>query len=604
MRHAPFKIISISSILLLIASSQIASSAGAQTPQRDNRPRGASISGRVIIAGKPAVNAAITVRETDLKTDAAGGSAAPAPIVVKARTDGEGRYIAGGLAEGRYVVSVMLKAFVAADNSEDFVQGRTVTIDAGEAREKVDFTLIRGGVITGKVIDEEGSPLIANRVQLYTLDEEGQKHEYARSVYELLETDDRGVYRVYGLPPGRYIVGAGGEGGGDMLRASGKFARVYHPEALDEKQAKIIEIKEGSEASDVDIRLASAIKTYEAAGRVIDKETGKAVPRIYIACALKPVDDRTASSYSATTITDGQGNFKLNGLPPGRYQHMVMDLLSESGYRSDTGEFEIANDNVSGIEVKVFLGASVSGFVVIEGAEASASAPLQSLTVHPSVTPLSDATGDTNGRSTMMGFRPPARVNPDGSFVLKGLQAGSVGFYLVAGSGQLPIKRVERDGVEVKDAIDVRPGEKITGVRIVANRALGRIRGQLQITGGALPDNWRLGAHAMQSPSAGEARSNDRAPVSINRTSGNAIVDEKGRFVIEGLPPGEYDLLIILSKLIANGGSESSGPPVLNQRVTIRENGEASVNMTLDLREINRPNKQPDNLPNNLEDRR
>jgi hypothetical protein len=337
---------------------------------------------------------------------------------------------------------------------------------------------------------------------------------------------------------------------------------------------------------------------------VIDKETGKPVPRIYIACALKPVDDQTASSYSTTTITDGQGNFKLNGLPPGRYQHMVMDLLSESGYRSDTGEFEIANDNVSGIEVKVFLGASISGFVVIEGAEASASAPLQSLAVHPSVTPLSDATGDTNGRSQMMGFRLPARVNSDGSFVLKGLQAGSVGFYLSAGSGQLPIKRVERDGVEVKDAIDVRPGEKITGVRIVANRAIGRIRGQLQITGGALPDNWRLGAHAMQSPSAGEARSNDRPPVSINRTSGSSIVDEKGRFVIEGLPPGEYDLLITLSTLLPNGGSETSGPPVLNQRVTIRENGEASVNMTLDLREINRPNKQPDNLPNNLEDRR
>jgi hypothetical protein len=604
MRHAPFKLISILSILLLVASSQFTSSAGAQTPQRDNRPRGASISGRVIIAGKPAVNAAITVRETDSKTDAAGGSAAPTPIVVKARTDGEGRYIAGGLAEGRYVVSVMLKAFVAADNSEDFVQGRTVTIDAGEAREKVDFTLIRGGVITGKVIDEEGSPLIANRVQLYTLDEEGQKHVYARSVYGLLETDDRGVYRVYGLPPGRYIVSVGGEGGGDMLRASGKFARVYHPEALDEKQAKIIEIKEGSEASDVDIKLGGAMKTYEATGRVIDKETGKAVPRIYITCALKAVDDQTASSYSATTITDGQGNFKLNGLPPGRYQHMVMDVISESGYRSDTGEFEIANDNVSGIEVKVFLGASVSGFVVIDGAEASASAPLQSLTVHPLVTPLSDATGDTNGRSTMMGFRLPARVNPDGSFILKGLHAGSVGFYLSAGPSQLPIKRVERDGVEIKDAIDVRPGEKITGVRIVANRALGRIRGQLQITGGALPDNWRLGAHAMQSPSAGEARSNDRAPVSINRTSGNAIVDEKGRFVIEELPPGEYDLLITLSTLLPNGGSESSGPPVLNQRVTIRENGEASVNMTFDLREINRPNKQPDKQLDNLEDRR
>src|SRR5262245_1884493 len=105
MRRYSLNLISIPSILLLIVFSQYAR---AQTPQRDNRPRTASISGRVTIGGKPAVNAVVTVSETDLKTDA-DGAEAPIPRQVKARTDGDGRYLAGGLAEGRYVVNSMLK---------------------------------------------------------------------------------------------------------------------------------------------------------------------------------------------------------------------------------------------------------------------------------------------------------------------------------------------------------------------------------------------------------------------------------------------------------------------------------------------------------------
>src|SRR5215475_8798483 len=118
----PFNLFIALSILLLIAVSR----PGAQTPQRDNRPRTASISGRVTVAGKPAVNAAITIVETDSKPDAAGGLAGRVPFSAKARTDGDGRYLVGGLAEGRYVVSAVLKAFVAGSSSEAGLN-RTVT---------------------------------------------------------------------------------------------------------------------------------------------------------------------------------------------------------------------------------------------------------------------------------------------------------------------------------------------------------------------------------------------------------------------------------------------------------------------------------------------
>src|SRR5262245_20171111 len=450
---------SILPILLLVAAGQSGARAIARTPQRDNRPRTASISGRVTIAGKPAANAVITVVETDLKPGA-GESELRIPLQAKAQTDGDGRYLVGGLAEGRYVVSAMLKGFVAAVSSGDQAPSRTVSLDEGEAREKIDFALIRGGVMTGKVLDDEGAPLIARRVQLYIMDEQGQKQRYQDSMFEMAETDDRGVYRIYGLPPGRYVISAGGEGGGGPFRGEGgRFTLTYHPDTTDEKQARIIEIKEGSEVTDVDIRFGSARKTYEAAGRVVDKETGRPVPRLYVFSSQKPEKDGSGSGYSTMAIADGQGAFILPGLPPGRYQATVMDVIGGTGYTNEVAEFEITNDNVSGVEVKAFLGASVSGFVVIEGADAAARNRPGSIVVYPSVTPLNDVTGDASERSSAPQFSRPATVDDDGSFVLEGVQAGSVSFYLRSYPDGVRIKRIERDGVEVKDAIEVRPGE-------------------------------------------------------------------------------------------------------------------------------------------------
>ena len=58
--------------------------------------------------------------------------------------------------------------------------------------------------------DAEGRPLIGEGLQLLSLDENGKTESVGD--YQTLRTDDRGVYRIYGLPAGRCILGAGGEG--------------------------------------------------------------------------------------------------------------------------------------------------------------------------------------------------------------------------------------------------------------------------------------------------------------------------------------------------------------------------------------------------------
>jgi carboxypeptidase family protein len=585
MKTGLLTLFSVLPVLFLIAVGK----SSAQTPQRDNRPRTASISGRVTIGGEPAVNAVVTVAETDLKPDA-GSSEAPIPRQVRTRTDGDGRYLVSGLVEGRYFVNAMLKAFV--DPGKPFDNrglNRTVTLDEGEAREKIDFTLIRGGVMTGKVMDDEGAPLIAKRVDLYTLDEQGRKNNYQGPfMYEMSQTDDRGVYRIYGLPPGRYVICAGG--GGD-----GKFATTWYPDTTDEKQARVIEIKEGSEVTEVDIRFGSARKTYEVTGRVVDRDTGKPVPRIYVSCGGITGKDGSGPRYSNSAAADGQGAFRVTGLPPGRYQAMIADYEGKTGYTSEATEFEITNDNVSDVEVKVFQGATISGVVVIEGADALAKNKLRSMSIV-----LNNRAA--NGASPASYYPNNVKVNADGGFTLRGFPAGKVSFMVISVGSPAPIKRIERDGVEIKDAIEVRPGEEITGVRIMLYQAQGRIRGQVQITGGALPDGLRLSARATRSEPAGEANPSDRIPVTSGRISRSAFIDDKGRFVIEDLPAGEYNLSINAATRIANGIRED--PLQANQRVTVSENAETPVTITIDLNKINQPGNQPNNRPNNREDHR
>jgi hypothetical protein len=305
---------------------------------------------------------------------------------------------------------------------------------------------------------------------------------------------------------------------------------------------------------------------------------------------LKREKDSPTQYYATTAVADGQGNFRLSPLPPGRYQARIIDDGGETGYTGEATEFEITTNNVSGVEVKVSQGATISGVVVIDGG-AAAKNKFQRMSISPTVTPA-------NAESSAASAPDYAQVNADGSFTIRGLPAGRVAFHLNSAGYLAPIKRIERDGVEIKDAIEVKPGDEITGVRIVLYQAQGSIRGQLQITGGALPDGFRLYASATRSEPAGESNASGRILVASGRISRSGLIDEKGRFVIEELPAGEYDLSIYSPRQAANGDWEAS--PLSNQRVTVSENGETPVIVTIDLNRI----KQPNNRPNNQGDRR
>ena len=246
---------------------------------------------------------------------------------------------------------VAAPAYVQSDGRKSVVVGKN------EVVENVDITLIRGGVITGKVTDADGRPVVEEQIFFSATE---SRLPYWRTV----RTDDRGVYRAFGLPPGRYTVSAGKDSCLLWQNEDGP-QRTYYPSALNASDATAIEVNEGSEANNIDITLGRQVSKYTARGRIIDGETSQPLPNARIGIQLFfSVGGSTSRGAAAESTKDGE--FKVENLPPGKYA-VYLDSQTDSEWVSEAVRFEVTDQDVDGLLIKTSRGGSISGVVVLEG---------------------------------------------------------------------------------------------------------------------------------------------------------------------------------------------------------------------------------------------
>jgi hypothetical protein len=204
----------------------------------------------------------------------------------------------------------------------------------------------------------------------------------------------------------------------------------------------------------------------------------------------------------------------------------------------------------------------------------------------PSFMPPSPNEVDENAFASAM-TPVSSRIGSDGGFILKGIRPGKVMIQAFSMNGAaLNITRIERGGVEMRNEIMVTEREEISGVRIVLGKGSCVIRGQVNVTGGGALKDWRMSVRASSEKEGGASLFGD--------SGGSAEVDDKGRFVIEGLLPGEYQLtLMVTSRADTNSTFRpDDGVPVpVTQKALVTKGQEAQVTMTLDLSKKNREEK-------------
>ncbi len=530
------------------------STAVAQTAQKQGT---GIITGQVTLSGKSVTGVGVALLPAERTMEHS--------IVARAATDYEGRYRLTNVPAGRYTLMAIAPALVGESEDTYGLTGKMVTIAEGETVEKIDFALVKGGVITGRVTDGDGLPVVGERLQLNQADRSVQNRRRGLSNINpfMYETDDRGVYRLYGIAPGRYTISIGesAEVGSVRFGAGGRgyYSRTFHPAVTEEAKATIIEIGEGTEATNVDISVGRKSNSFTATGRVVD-ESGKPVAGVRVGHGAVMRDGNRMGGFGWGSISDAKGGFRLDGLLPGRYAAFVWNEGEGSmDSYSDTATFEITEGNVSGLEIKLHTGSSISGITVIEGATDRATlAKLSQLSLSVNV----ETEGLTAPNYAMI------KIAPDGSFRLTGLRPGKARIYL-ANYPPIPgftLGRIERDGVSQRE-IEIPPGAQITGIRAVIEYGSGSVRGLVKVENGTLPENTRLIVYARR-------RSDAAGPP--NR---GAQIDSRGRFVIEGMAPGDYDLTL---QAFVIGTPPRRLAPV-KQRVTVANGVEAEVILTLDL---------------------
>jgi len=168
----------------------------------------------------------------------------------------------------------------------------------------------------------------------------------------------------------------------------------------------------------------------------------------------------------------------------------------------------------------------------------------------------------------------PTQIATDGSFRIIGLPSGKAHIGL---GGYPPPKgfsvlRVERDGVPQPDGIEVGAGESVSGIRLVIAYGSGVIRGQVIVQGGELPANTQFMIFARRT--SGESQTFQTR---------NNMTDARGRFVLEGFPPGEYEIRAM--PILRSPGQQRPGSNIreARQSVTVTNESEADVTLVIDL---------------------
>jgi hypothetical protein len=268
-------------------------------------------------------------------------------------SDEDGRFEITDLAPGAYSVSVSSPAYVVEPETD-----ASKTVRLGE---RADFTLTRGGVISGRVTNSAGEP-IANVAVKATRVRDSDGRRTTRPFPNERPTDDRGIYRIYGLPAGVYIVSVGA--GSQFLGFASQVdsdAPTYYP-AGTRDTAQEVTVGKGEEVTAIDIRHRG-----DRGQRVSGRVTGQLPATTGVAISLRSVATRFVEATVASPRAVGDRTFLFNGVADGEYDvYAISPGSTEAGGASPLRRISVRGNDVTGIELPMAPFASITGSLVLE----------------------------------------------------------------------------------------------------------------------------------------------------------------------------------------------------------------------------------------------
>ncbi len=490
------------------------------TPPRDGRPpaTGSSrLAGTVRAAGSGQPLRGALVRITSAELGESRSSS----------TDTAGRYEFRDLPAGKYTIGAQKGGYVSVSWGQKRLSsvpdpGRPFPLGERHNAENVDFVLPRGGVITGRVVDELGEPVPDATVQVL-------RSQFVQGQRRLLpggrmdQTNDIGEFRLFGLSPGQYFLSA-------MLRSIVPvaetsldrigYATTYYPGTTELGSAQRLAVGPGDTVSGIEVQLV-ATRTARISGTAMDS-TGR--PLSGGGVSLLPRGAALTFGGGGGPVRS-DGSFFLTGVPPGQY------LLRASGPprgiglppEVSTASVDVSGEDITGVVLTPVTPVDVAGRVVV--LDPSAAAALQPSAIRLALQPMSP------GEMAAGPGAPPPALKEDFTFATKA-SPGRLLVRATVGSPGWVIKSVRAGGVDVTDSgLEIRPSQGIDDLEVeLTNRAP-------QVSGVVTTDR---GEGAAQSYALFFSQDRRLWTVPTGRYTLLSRAGDDGRYTARALPPGDY----------------------------------------------------------------
>jgi len=525
-------------------------------PQRDVVvPQGTGvIAGKVVAAdtGRPLKRARVVI---------SGGGR---PHV--ASTDEQGRYRVVGLPAASYTVTAAKSGFVdgAFGQRRSLRTGAAVELADGQQATNVDVKLARGGVVTGRILDEEGEPLARAAVTVL-------RQQYVRGQKQLTpagadQTDDRGQYRIFGLSPGDYYVSAtaggleqiirqaiGGLGVGvEQAPESTGYAPSYYPGVITAGEATKLKLAASQELTGVDFQVQivplATVKGVVAGGSAIVSlvpEDGGAVSAAAGAISVVTgsivgfgVEGVAAGRGGGRgglggilgglrTSTRDDGTFSISNVTPGKY---TIVARADGGPAGGGPRMAVQSLVVTGEEVNVALtpapGVQLSGTITLEASGSQLPQGFGGFRVVPS--PLGSSSSPTFAGGRGGGGR-GGNPTDNGQFAISDVMPGTY-MLRAAGPRGWTMKSVYVEGRDVTDMPLEVKSESIHSINVIFTDKISSLTGAVRDARGT----------GMGNVSVIVFPSDSRLWMPQSRHIITARTDSSGTYRMSAVPPGDY----------------------------------------------------------------
>jgi protocatechuate 3,4-dioxygenase beta subunit len=559
-----------------------------QAPPRDagnlNAPLAvgsASVAGTVVMAGsgQPARKTRVTLSGTEIR----GGRSTT--------TDDQGRFSFTALPAGRYGLNANKPGHLSVTYGQrrPGLQGTQIQLADGQKFE-AQLQIPRGSVITGTVLDENGEPTPNTTVRAMRYVMQGGRKTLQSSSGG--STDDRGIYRMFGLQPGEYVVCATPRNveisNGDRfememqslqqtleavartneaearaiqdrlaaVRAAAQqapdeavagYAPVCYPGTTSQASAAAVPVGVGEERSNIDFQL-QLVPMARVEGTVLNS-TGVQLQALQV--TLIDSTQSTSSGPTLNTRPDGEGRFRFNSVAPGQYRLSARAQIGGPPQRGGgPGGFEMGGGRGAGPQAGRPEPITVWGYadVAVDGRNVqNVTLALQNgmsvagqITFEGASTPPADLTRMrvtiTPAEPGPMASNGGGRVEASGRFTVASLPPGS---YRVSASGANGWF-VESAMVSGQDALDfpfeLKPNQNLSGVAITMSDR------QTEISGTVLDARNQPAVDYTLVVFPADSRYWNGATRRVQTIRPGT----DGRYTSRNLPPGEYKIGTVL----------------------------------------------------------